>query len=418
MQYWGQRTSKTVCALNTWRMVALHLHSFRQQMLRIQTNSPAGFSGFTSFIQGGFECSTHMRRDGKRLDLIASTRHQEFIRQDYQLMRDYGIRTVREAIRWHLIEPSPKQYNFASATPMINAANESGMQVIWDLFHFGWPDQLDIFDPSWPPAFGDLAYEFARMWLRESGASPAFVAPVNEISFLSWAGGDSGFLNPFAQERGGELKAQLVRAALLANRALRSELPDVTIFSPEPVIHIVGDPAKPGDVSSAEAYRLSMFEAWDMLSGRLHPELGGDPAGFDVIGLNYYDRNQWWNFGTTIHVGEPEYRPFHQIIKEVFDRYQCPLFISETGTENDARAPWFAYIAGEVRTAIGLGVPVHGICLYPILNHPGWNDDRHCQNGLFDYAGEDGTRSVYQPLADEICRQEEIRRSEPEGEDS
>jgi hypothetical protein len=241
---------------------------------------------------------------------------------------------------------------------------------------------------------------------------PAGLRGSRQRDFFSFlGGGDSGFLNPFAKGRGGELKAQLVRAALLAGRALRSELPNVTIVSPEPVIHIAGDPAKPGDVASAEEYRLSMFEAWDMLSGRLHPELGGGPDGFDVIGLNYYDRNQWWNYGKTIQVGEPEYRPFHRIVKEVFDRYGCPLFISETGREDDGRPAWFAYIASEVRAAIELDVPVHGICLYPILNHPGWDDDRHCHNGLFDYAGDDGTRLAYRPLADEICRQEEIRRS-------
>lgn len=46
----------------------------------------------------------------------------------------------------------------------------------------------------------------------------------------------------------------------------------------------------------------------------------------------------------------------------------------------------------EVLTAISAGVPVEGICLYPIVNHPGWDDDRHCHNGLFDYADASGQR--------------------------
>lgn len=58
----------------------------------------------------------------------------------------------------------------------------------------------------------------------------------------------------------------------------------------------------------------------------------------------------------------------------------------------------------EVLTAISAGVPVEGICLYPIVNHPGWDDDRHCHNGLFDYADASGQRPVYRPLADEIAR--------------
>ena len=31
------------------------------------------------------------------------------------------------------------------------------------------------------------------------------------------------------------------------------------------------------------------------------------------------------------------------------------------------------------------GVPVEGICLYPVANHLGWDDDRLCQNGLLGH---------------------------------
>lgn len=364
---------------------------------------------FSSFIQAGFECSTHRRRDGRRLDLVSNTLHDRFIREDYARLRDFGILTAREGLRWHLIESTPSVYDFSSALPVLNAANEAGIQVIWDLFHFGWPDHLDIFDPTWVNSFSELAFRFASLWKRESGTQ-AFIAPVNEISFLSWAGGDKGFLNPFATGRGPELKSQLVRGALAATHAIRSELPDARIVAPEPVIHIAGNPEDPEDLLSAEAHRLSMFEAWDMISGRARPELGGSPEMLDVIGINYYCRNQWWNYGNTIFPGDPEYRPFHLILKEVSDRYSRPMFIAETGTEDCRRPDWFAYIATEVRTAISAGVPLGGICLYPILNHPGWEDERYCRNGLWDYAATGGTRAIYEPLAREISKQEEVRK--------
>ena len=31
-----------------------------------------------------------------------------------------------------------------------------------------------------------------------------------------------------------------------------------------------------------------------MLSGRTQPELGGKESYLDILGINYYDRNQWW----------------------------------------------------------------------------------------------------------------------------
>jgi hypothetical protein len=82
--------------------------------------------------------------------------------------------------------------------------------------------------------------------------------------------------------------------------------------------------------------------------------------------------------------------------------------LAETGIEDDERPSWFSYVAGEVLAAITNGVPVQGICLYPIVNHPGWVDDRHCHNGLWDYIGENDEREIYEPLADEVRRQIEI----------
>ena len=358
---------------------------------------------FNSFWQAGFECSTHTLRNGKRLDLVSSTQHDIFAEQDYARISSLGILTAREGLRWHLIETEPGRYDFSSAKPILEAGRKYGVQIVWDLLHFGWPARLDIFDASWVAAFTNFAAAFGR-WLRAEMPDNAMVAPVNEISFLSWAGGDTAYLNPFAVDRGAELKRQLVRGALNASASLRAEIPDVRLVAPEPVIHIVGDPNRPDDIKQAEQYRSAMFEAWDMLTGRAQPELGGDESFLDIIGINYYDSNQWWNYGNTIRRHEPQYRPFRDIVAEVYQRYDRPLFIAETGTEGDDRAGWLAYIAAEVRAAIQTGTPVHGICLYPILNHPGWGDDRHCHNGLWDYPQPDGTREIYHPLADEILR--------------
>jgi hypothetical protein len=360
---------------------------------------------FKSFLQAGFECSTHKLKTGKRLDLVSSTRHDEFVAKDYERLAEFGIETVREGIRWPQIEKVAGQLNFRTVLPILQAARRDNIEIIWDLLHFGWPDHLDIFTPAWVEAFRELALQFVQL-LKSSGVDTPYIAAVNEISFLSWAGGDVGYLNPFAVNRGGELKRQLVRGAIAAIEAVRSLIPGAVMVSPEPVIHIVGNPNIPDDVDQAEAYRRAMFESWDMLLGRVHQDLHGAESNIDILGVNFYDRNEWWNFGTTIRRGDPEYRPFHEILAEVYERYRRPLFVSETGTEGDERPGWFAYITEEVSLALDAGVPVLGICLYPILNHPGWIDDRHCYNGLWDYADDSGHRPIYRPLADEIQRQQ------------
>src|SRR4051794_37304042 len=59
---------------------------------------------FRSFFLGGFECSSHRRRDGRRLDLIAATRHDLLAFEDYQQLSEHGIRTARDGVRWHQVE--------------------------------------------------------------------------------------------------------------------------------------------------------------------------------------------------------------------------------------------------------------------------------------------------------------------------
>jgi len=341
--------------------------------------------------------------------MVAATGHDVLFQRDFERLKEVGILTAREGLRWHLIEKEPGRYDFSSALPIMEAAERQGIQIVWDLLHFGWPSFLNIFDPAWLQSFADFASAFGRVLGKEL-ARPAMVAPVNEISFLAWAGGDTAYLNPFAKRRGTELKQQLVRASIQSSDALRAEIPEVRLVAPEPVIHIVGDPKRPKDVLQAQQYRAAMFESWDMISGRAHPELGGDESYLDVIGVNYYDRNQWWNHGKTIFRHEPEYLPFREILGEVYQRYQRPMFISETGTEDADRPFWLAYIAGETRAAIQAGAPIEGICLYPILNHPGWDDDRHCCNGLWDYPLPSGDREIYQPLAEELERQQNLER--------
>lgn len=362
-----------------------------------------------SFFLGGFECSTHRLHSGKRLDLVSATFHDRFARSDYRLLERHGIRSAREGVRWHLIEAQPERYDFSSATAMFQAARETGMQVIWDLWHYGWPDDIDIFSAAFVDRFTKFARAAAEQ-LSNYFAVP-YVCPINEISFFAWAGGEGGIFNPFAMHRGDELKRQLVRASIEAISAMRQVNPMIRFFQIDPMINVMARRAYPHEQPIAEAYRQSQFEAWDMIAGIRDPELGGSREFLDVIGVNYYIHNQWTfpgGHGSMIVPSDPRYRHVRSMLREIHERYQRPLFIAETGIEDQTRPIWLRYICNEVFAAIASGVPVHGVCLYPVLNHPGWDDDRHCHNGLFDYADEQGLRGVYEPLAEELARQQQF----------
>jgi hypothetical protein len=156
-----------------------------------------------------------------------------------------------------------------------------------------------------------------------------------------------------------------------------------------------------------------------MLAGFEYPELGGSPEYLDIIGVNYYSDNQWMIGGwrtseleptsrpfQTLELGHPLYRPFRELLVDIYGRYGRPLLISETGAESAIQPLWLRYVADEVRSTIACGVPVEGICLYPIIHYPGWIDDRHCECGLLGIADEQGQRRLDERVAYALAREQ------------
>jgi beta-glucosidase/6-phospho-beta-glucosidase/beta-galactosidase len=352
---------------------------------------------FKSFLMAGYECSTQRRRDGRRLDLSASTGHAQWADSDYSQLTGLGIRCARDGLRWHLIESRPGHYDWSSFLPMLRAARGHGIQVIWDLCHYGYPDDVDIWRPGFVDRFARFAGAAARL-MREEGEDVPFYAPINEISFWSWAGGEVGYFNPAAHGRGLELKHQLVRASIAAIEAVRDVIPAARFVQCDPLINVVSGSRRAEDQEAAERYRMAQFEAWDMLAGRQWPGLGGEEKYLDILGANFYPHNQWVFGGGMIPRGSKEYRPLAGMLKELHQRYQRPVLLSETGCEDEERVPWFKYIVDQVLLAIDRGVPMEGVCWYPFLDYPGWDDGRYCPTGLFGYPDGEGKRAAFHPM--------------------
>ncbi|WP_182086466.1 glycosyltransferase [Aureimonas sp. ME7] len=376
-----------------------------EEVLAEARSAPPVPTLFRSFFQGGFESSTHRRaHDRRRIDMIAASYHDRFAGADYRALQGHGIRTVRDGLRWHLIEPEPGRTDWTSLEAQLAAAETTGTQVVWDILHYGWPDDLDIWRPEFVTRFTRFAAEAARRIGARTDGVP-FYAPVNEISFFAWGGGDAGYLNPFFHGRAHELKVQLSRAAISAMEAILAVDPSARFVHADPVINVATDPGRPHEAAHAEGHRQAQFQAWDMIAGRAWPQIGGREALLDIVGVNYYYNNQWIHGGPPIDWGHPLYKPLRAILAETYARYGRPIFIAETGTEGERRAEWLRYVAQETRAAMRLGVPVEGICLYPVLDHPGWDDERYCPNGLLRFSAEEARRTADPALAAELARQ-------------
>jgi beta-glucosidase/6-phospho-beta-glucosidase/beta-galactosidase len=302
-----------------------------------------------------------------------------------------------------LIEKSPGTYDWSSWLPALEAAEQAGVQIIWDIFHYGSPDHVDQAADDFPERFTQFA--LAAVEVQQSVSKrPPILCPLNEINFMSWAV-EVDYFPPGGRTEMSGFKRQLVRAGISSARAIRDRWPDSTLVWAEPLVHIAPHSHRRAVKRAAEAARQGQFEAYDWITGRAEPELGGDPSLVDLIGLNFYPHNQWYFKGPTIPMGHHEYRPLADMLLEVAERYGKPIFLSETGAEGSAKPSWLHYVCNEVRDAIDRGAAIEGICWYPITAYPGWDNSRHAEAGLLSTVVADGSRHVDERLFEELQAQ-------------
>ena len=329
-----------------------------------------------------------------------STQHGAQCYQDYKGLGPFGIRTVRESVGWRLAERDGK-FDFAFVEKRAHAAHALGIQVIWTLCHYGLPSDVDPFAPEFVERFSRYC-NAAAQFLQNYTDEPGLYTPINEISFFAWALTETGLVHPFKgdlQHRGFELKRQLVCASLAGAHAIRVVDPGARMVHVDPLIHVVAPLDHPNLAAAANTCAEYQFQAFDMLTGQLEPEVGGSLDSLDIVGVNYYHGNQW-EFGTNRtlewHLREPRRISLSDLLKRVWLRYRRPVLLAETSHVGAGRGDWILEIAEEVAHAQAAGVEVAGICLYPIIDRPDWeNPTQWHKSGLWDLRlvyDETGTR--------------------------
>jgi hypothetical protein len=361
---------------------------------------------FKSFFQGGFECSTGFNREGDWIDLMVDTWHHEHADDDYRRLCDVGIWTVRDAIRWPVVDLGQGQYDFSSVEPLVHAAHKHGIEVIWDLFHYGYPPGVDLLSGAFIERFADYCAACAR-FLRDRFDGTLWFTPVNEPSYFSWAAGEAGHFAPYLEGRKRELKVALVHAAIRGIDAIRAEVQGSRFVHADPLCRVVSPDQRPASLASARDFnQREVFESWDILCGLERPELGGSRSHLDVVGINYYWNCQWVHGGegTWLHHDDPRRVPLRDLVYEVWRRYGGDIVISETSHWGEHRANWMLQLAGEVELLLAANVPLRGVCLYPIIGMLDWHSPRRWMPmGLWDIDCSNGMcRVIHQPMLDAL----------------
>jgi UDP-galactopyranose mutase len=61
------------------------------------------------------------------------------------------------------------------------------------------------------------------------------------------------------------------------------------------------------------------------------------------------------------------------------------MLVAETSHFGAGRSAWLWEVTAEVALARSHGLPIEGICLYPVIDRPDWDDDNLWHNcGLWD----------------------------------
>lgn len=343
---------------------------------------------FASFWMGGYDGAEPISGADRGTSMCDITQHCLQAADDYARLADFGIRTVRESVGWRTVD-RPGGFDYSSFTARARAARAAGLQVVWTLCHYGWPHDLDVFSPAFVDRFARYAGAVAKFVAEFHLDTPVY-APIDELSFLSWTACEDNRLriDPRLRNRTRDLQRQLVRAAIAACDAIWKADPRARILHTDPLLHIVA-PVNRSDLKEEAARQCDQqFHGWDMLCGKLEPELGGHPRYLDLVGVNYYSGNQWELLtGRTLNWRPDDTRrvPLATLLDEVHRRYVRPVVIAETGHVGISRAAWLRDVAGEVNVARQQGVPIEGVCLYPIIDRPDWdNTDQWHSSGLWD----------------------------------
>lgn len=365
----------------------------------------------------GYECADHLNMFGHRVDLIKTTGHLHLIDTDYKNLVPFKIATVREGIRWSKVETHPYQYDWSVVGTMIQAGKANNIQQVWDLCHFGFPDDLTPLHPQFTKRFVALCTAFVQFYRSIDTQSTLIITPINEVSFLSWLGGDAKCTSPYCTNQGWEVKYSLMHAYIKGIDALRAVDPSVRILTTEPLINIVPvDSATVEEVGNAAALHEAQFQVTEILCGRLCPELGGSEDYLDIMGYNFYYNNQWtasphkfldWKIGEI----NPKFIPLHQLLLSAFNRYNRPFVLTETSHPKEDRPLWIKMIEAESQKLFQAKVPFWGICWYPMVNRPDWDDlDDWHYAGIWDdvYHSDSPERVLHMPSAEALMQTQGI----------
>jgi hypothetical protein len=299
------------------------------------------------------------RRQGQlyRQDEVDLIRHDEFLEQDYQLMVDAGCVGIRDAARWYLSHPAPGVFDWTWMDRIVAAAEKYKLKLYLDLWHYGYPDWLDILAHEAPLHFADFARAIAQRY-----PSLEYYCVCNEPSLFVELGGRQGQWSPFLREENPtSFRRQISKMIIEASKAILEVKPNAILAIPEPWHATDNNPEE------------NQAAVLDTVLGLRDPELGGRDNLVTVIGLNHYR--------------DSTLPPLHRLLMNAQKRWPTkPLWLTETSGPPTGwqQTEWFWWMMAETRLAIMGGAKISVFTWAPAISMYDWiHEEQQLHNGIW-----------------------------------
>jgi hypothetical protein len=352
----------------------------------------------------GIECSYPTIDQGRtRRDQLEECGHYLHWQQDLRLVKDMGLKVLRYGLPYHQIHQGAGRYDWSFADDVMQEMQRLGITPILDLLHFGVPDWIGNFqNPELPIHFADYCAAVADRypWVR-------YYTPVNEIYVTARISAKDGIWNEQMKSDRAFVTAMkhLVAASILGTQRIAQRRPDLVIIQSESAEYIHEACA----IQSPEVRLLNSlrFLSLDLLyavppnahvcmylldNGLTREEfdwfMAGEPPGFQVMGNDYYGRNERIMLADGSVCQGEDVLGWYQITREYYDRYRKPVMHTETNVFDAQKAPcwlWKQWV--NILRMRQDGVPVLGFTWYSLTDQIDWDIELAEKRGTVNACG-------------------------------
>jgi beta-glucosidase/6-phospho-beta-glucosidase/beta-galactosidase len=332
---------------------------------------------------------------GRRsLDEYELTQHYLRWEDDLRLAKDAGATTIRYGLPWYRVNPAPGLYVWDWADRVVDLLNELGLEIIFDLVHYGTPRWLEnsFANRTYPQAVADYAEALAKRY----GDRITAWTPLNEPQWTARRSGEMGIWPPALSGHDGYLQIMLAicRGICLSQQAIAA-------VTPAQFVHVEAtfryDIAKGAVSEEAALFDQRRFLGLDLVTGGVgddHPlrayldrhgvtaaELqwfGDNAVKPDILGLNYYPMWSTMEYadrgaGVVGRERDDGVTGLVDVIETYHKRYGAPVMITETSFEGpvEAQVKWLHDSLAAI-ARVGERVPVAGYVWWPFFDQIMW----------------------------------------------